>query len=202
MNPNKNKTKTKTAMLQELESIKGLLLEEDDIPILQEEIEQSDADIAATKLEREEHQQDFFDNPTPAPLASSASVQKTTVAPNETIRTPNARAVATKVNGENPFLPEHIRSRLHGNNPPPSFAIEAAKKIASVSKPKTLLGRTDLGSYERAGFDKNLSEKNLTEKQLIDDIVNRLLPVMEKELREKLEVMSKRVLEDILASKR
>jgi hypothetical protein len=33
-----NPTKTKAAMLNELESIKGLLLEQDDIPILQEEV--------------------------------------------------------------------------------------------------------------------------------------------------------------------
>src|SRR5690554_2905198 len=36
-----NKVKTKTAILQELESIKGLLFEQDDIPILQEIIDEN-----------------------------------------------------------------------------------------------------------------------------------------------------------------
>ena len=76
-----NKTKTKAAMLDELESIKDLLLEEDDIPILQEVIEHKHApEIKAPKASAQEprttpkitpdvktvfeEQQDFFNSPT------------------------------------------------------------------------------------------------------------------------------------------
>ncbi|RZA01563.1 MAG: hypothetical protein EOO68_10300, partial [Moraxellaceae bacterium] len=69
------KIKTKAAMLNELESIKGLLLEEDDIPILQEVIEQQtqssteetvlttapDISVKTTRIIVEE-QQDFFES--------------------------------------------------------------------------------------------------------------------------------------------
>ena len=64
-----NKTKTKAAMLIELESIKGLLKEEDDIPILQEVIEQTPASEAQKKYSE---QQDFF-NSSPVPTLDSAS---------------------------------------------------------------------------------------------------------------------------------
>lgn len=89
---------TKDTLLEELESIKGLLLEEDDIPVLSEIIEAIE--------------------PLPADTPRQPSLFNTT----NTGRTPSRTqrpASITKASGENPFLPAHIRARLQGNRPPP-----------------------------------------------------------------------------------
>ncbi len=265
-------TKTKAAMLLELESIKGLLLEEDDIPILQEvedvasfevdsfgvepfdlepinepiyqqpvqqqpeyqpspvsqfasepkievEIESSfeqpthDAITQAKEIDMPvarvivEEQQDFFDSPSPASMATTRltdddggllntieELEKHTaeVTANKFAQEPlktSARPALAKATGENPFLPAHIRSRLHGNNPPPLFAQETAKKIASTSTPSRLLGNT----FGAAPVNKTIGLRNA----IIDSLVEKFMPDIEQELREKLQTLTKEQLEEL-----
>lgn len=239
------KTKTKAAMLHELESIKGLLLEEDDIPILQEVIESKnqstgdptaassadalfdaalddlDLDLDDTPLAFKapaalepaaknpriivEEQQDFFDTP------KHTETHHTHEDDNELLDTidelekqtaevtthkfasdhgkTNLRPSLAKATGENPFLPAHIRSRLHGNNPPPLFAQETARKIASTSVPTRQLGNTSI-------FSGGVKTHN-AQQDLIDSIIEKLMPEIERELRSRLEGMSKHMLDEL-----
>lgn len=213
------KIKTKAAMLNELESIKGLLLEEDDIPILQEIIEQqaqqpitenlsitSEAETTAKTTARiiVEEQQDFFESLHHIELGAhdeSASELLNTIdelekhttevtankLANDAHKTTFARPNLAKATGENPFLPAHIRSRLHGNNPPPLFAQETARKIASSSLPSRLLGNTFTTPA------KTLSSHD----DIIDSLIEKFMPEIEKELRIKLEALSKTQLENL-----
>lgn len=236
-----DKAKTKSAMLNELESIKGLLLEDDDIPILQEVIEQQTEDTHSAKdlafddegLDNEfddehfdeadfaepapaasftgrptsesankptarvivEQQQDFFssihDTDTAEELLDSLDnlEEKTSrIAAHKHLADKPARPQLAKPVGENPFLPEHIRARLHGNNPPPLFASETARKIANTSKPVTQLGST------QSRFASRLSN---AQQELIDSVIARVLPDIEKELRQRLEGMSRSMLDEL-----
>ena len=84
-----------------------------------------------------------------------------------------------KASGENPFLPQHIRERLHGNNPPPLFEYEAAKKIirsTKVAAPKTGKPR----------------------QYLIEEVMLSMMPQIEIELRHRLFAMSVEDLERLL----
>lgn len=264
-------TKTKAAMLLELESIKGLLLEEDGIPILQEveDVASFEVDSFGVKpfdleptneplyqqpaqqpeyqasfvsqftsepkidAEREpsferptheaiaqskeidmplarvivEEQQDFFDSPSPASMSTTGltdddggllntieELEKHTaeVTANKFAQEPtktSARPALAKATGENPFLPAHIRSRLHGNNPPPLFAQETAKKIASTSTPSRLLGNT----FGAAPVNKTIGLRNA----IIDSLVEKFMPDIEQELRGKLQTLTKEQLEEL-----
>jgi hypothetical protein len=171
-------TKTKAAMLNELESIKGLLLAADDIPILQEEV--FEASAAASTKTRFEEQQDFFHAHSHSHLNQHPESHKTSSA---------ERPQLAKAMGENPFLPEHIRARLHGNNPPPLFAAETAHKIAHSSSPSRQLGNTfSAASSARAQHQ---------QQDIIDSIIAKLLPEIEQELRARLEQMSKHLLDEL-----
>jgi len=232
-----NTTKTKAAMLNELESIKGLLLEEDDIPILQEEVsEQQRAEPALVmsgvqdaEAHRQaqhvtpptktifEEQQDFFHSPSPSDLnhnmddyqAVSATAMQ--LGNNELLDTLSelekhtaevtagklakeahkhnvARPNLAKATGENPFLPEHIRARLHGNNPPPLFANVTARKITAASIPSRQLGNT---------FTVASSSKLNHQQDIIDSIIEKMMPEIEQELRSRLELMSKTLLDEL-----
>lgn len=252
------KIKTKAAMLNELESIKGLLLEEDDIPILQEVIEQQAAQVPApSKPEHKEperklppktaagektvyeEQQDFFSSPdfisknhisqshtsqqynpqsftpthtdfdhidlseiypfdsanelldTLSDLEKHTEEVTTSKLPGNNQKPTFARPNLAKATGENPFLPEHIRSRLHGNNPPPLFANETAKKIANTSVPSRQLGNT-FGT----GAASNTTKTNHYQQDIIDSIIDKMMPEIEKELRNRLETMSKNMLDE------
>lgn len=223
-----NTNKTKAEILQELESIKGLLLEEDDIPILQAidethpmEIVQADVFHVATASQAQHHANDAVTSqPTPAQLAmpgqtslfeeeSGISASEPTesmaltgftnpdeestlekrlgfaahLSPEEsTLNTqilPDAARPLTKANGENPFLPQHIRERLRGNNPPPLFEYETAKKIINATK--------------------DIANKiNKPRQTLVDDVINTLVPQIETELRRRLFAMSVEDLEKLL----
>src|SRR6478609_4272159 len=144
-----NTNKTKAEILQELESIKGLLLEEDNIPILQD-------------MEDEDEILDEEFPPEPPLLVArhesvlpgqgslfaeqKSAAAKTAQQPNASTQAaqeykkpafappPNSTPPLAKASGENPFLPQHIRERLHGNNPPPLFEYETAKKIIKSTK--------------------------------------------------------------------
>ncbi len=209
-----NTNKTKAEILQELESIKGLLLEEDDIPILQDAeliIEETAHPATLATIQQTSPytthesvlpgQGSLFDeaahashthinhshinhSQTQDPLATADSADPNvkkqgfashiqTSAHSHPARTP------VKATGENPFLPQHIRERLHGNNPPPLFEYEAAKKIISATKtitPKTGKPR----------------------QQLVDDVLKSLMPQVERELRHRLFAMSVDDLEKLL----
>lgn len=248
-----NKTKTKAAMLNELESIKGLLLEEDDIPILQEVIENKDtpeespapespamqnsaspahttsnadrttanptlatATSAALKSTGEnkavyEEQQDFFNSALSADnnetfhakagkelMDTLGELEKHTadVAANKfstDINKIGSRASLAKATGENPFLPQHIRARLHGNNPPPLFENETAQKISTTTVPTRQLGNTFSMSNISFGHEKTSSHQ----KDIIDSIVEKMMPELEKELRNRLEIMTKNLLDEL-----
>lgn len=230
-----NKAKTKSAMLSELESIKGLLLEDDDIPILQEVIDQQ-VDSADLNIEHEnsanfdedldldelhpdtepappkvatqpsakpatriivEQQPDFFssihDADTAEELLDSLDdleekTSRITAPKNQADNLKSNRPSLAKPLGENPFLPQHIRERLHGNNPPPLFASETARKIATTSRPITQLGSTQSRLTNRP---------NSPQQELIDSIVAKVMPEIEKELRQRLESMSRSMLDEL-----
>jgi len=227
-------TKTKAAMLLELESIKGLLLEEDDIPILQEveliesqTLDTNPLDVNELK-EGEvkpltfsttapepikpaprvivEEQQDFFASSTSHAEQNQDDADSDLLNTIEELEKHTAdvsahkyshdahkapvRPSLTKATGENPFLPAHIRSRLHGNNPPPLFAQEAARKIASASIPTRLLGNT-------FGAAQPTTKGTRLRNAIVDDIVEKFMPEIERELREKLELLTKEQLEDL-----
>jgi len=229
------KTKTKAAMLDELESIKGLLLEEDDIPILQEVIENKvtlpiensaskspATQMIETKTEVKptadaktifEEQQDFFHSPVSTQTAKPASsdrarelmdtlgeLEKHTadVTANKfssDINKSSSRTSLAKATGENPFLPEHIRARLYGNNPPPLFETETARKISTTSVPSRQLGNT----FSVTGTNVNVgTEKTNHHRQdIIDSIIEKMMPDIEKELRNRLEIMTKNLLDEL-----
>ena len=214
-----DKIKTKSEMLLELESIKGLLHEEDEIPILQEVIDQpraantqnnvpeSVSSITETAAQTARRiyieQQDFFNTTTPQHSANQlldtiADLEEITATSakmtHNATATPQTRPNTIKATGENPFLPEHIRSRLHGNNPPPLFEMQTARKIARTSRPTTQLGNTQ---HPQLTSKQSFS----SQQELIDDLMDSLLPEIEKELRNRLEKMSKESLAKLLAHK-
>lgn len=203
-----NTNKTKAEILQELESIKGLLLEDDDIPILQDmegEDEVLDEEFHAEPpllINRHDSvipgQGSLFDEPKSAvakiaeqlgaatkshePFASLQDEKKTSftshLGTNQPAATGEHRPLA-KASGENPFLPQHIRERLHGNNPPPLFEYEAAKKIISSTK--------------------NIAHKiNKPRQYLVEEVMLSMMPQIEIELRHRLFAMSVDDLEKLL----
>lgn len=248
-----NTGKTKTAMLQELESIKGLLNEEDDIPILQEVIEEhidtEHSPLQQHDLDELQHQfqalsqtisgiskplSDTGQAPTSSSLleAFNRASQHTptavrqsslfdagsdseadewdledasAVAPERELRMPerdlqspgreikspaktasldtqakSERPALAKASGENPFLPQHIRARLHGNNPPPLFDFTAGTNLPPV-RPKAAaqLPRLD----------------NVARQRLIDEVVASLLPDIKKALFQRLDELTQQELE-------
>lgn len=193
--------KTKDEILQELESIKGLLLEEDTIPILQEfeqELEQLQPLAARTAEQALDHDQppsqltgsshisplqperhpsvlpgqvSLFDEDASEPGTQAPTDHHAHTSTNSHSTNAHSRPLA-KATGENPFLPQHIRARLHGNNPPPLFDYQAAQKIASVTASATQ--------------DKQFSGRQ----QLINDVINQMLPKIEQELKQRLYTMN------------
>ena len=201
-----NTNKTKAEILQELESIKGLLLEEDDIPILQDM--EGEDEILSEEFHPEppllntRHesilpgQGSLFDDPksaltkiadqlhTSTPLSGthqSATTQDHRK-PGFATHTGSSHAEhrpLAKASGENPFLPQHIRERLHGNNPPPLFEYETAKKIISSTK--------------------NIAHKtNKPRQYLVEEVMLSMMPQIERELRHRLFAMSVEDLEKLL----
>ena len=269
-----NKGKTKAAILHELESIKGLLLEDDEIPILQETIADSGtgasrplpkrdldelhdvfqalshnirnasgkigAHVSAAPATRSPGLLDAFVQPTtktPPVKIEPAGTQGSLFAegrsgrqkPNDADQdyldqatvdlldesldddlstvefqpetegkvkdtgfnqplnyavsksiTPPPRPALAKASGENPFLPQHIRARLHGNNPPPLFDPVAAEKPPITAASKTA------------------TEPVISRQQLIRDLVAAVLPQVEQELRQRLQALTDEQLQDML----
>lgn len=257
-----NKGKTKATILHELESIKGLLLEDDEIPILQEAIADTETVFERPLPKRDlDELHDVFqalshsirtasdkigtpaspsfslsgktvmpepDNNAPIKVAADgkqgslfeprldnadrsdddrdiavdraddeASAEETKNSRGAAKRhehaqssqplnyavsksiTPPARPAAAKASGENPFLPQHIRARLHGNNPPPLFNSAKDKNPApAANKPAVA---------------------PLTRQQLIRDVVAAVLPDIEQELRQRLQTLTDEQLEQLLS---
>jgi hypothetical protein len=301
-----NKVKTKTAMLQELESIKHLLLEEDDIPILQEVIdgqlaartdnnqpplEQQELDELQNQFQALSHtfsattaaaapaivthnqepttksfahstNSDEFSTDSLEPLLNSLepptnsperpidslelpinSLERPTNSPERPINSPEptlpvqqalpmevaeadahsesdhsfrptaaatdnntmpsavqttensadeplvtnspaktqpARPTLAKASGENPFLPQHIRARLHGNNPPPLFDFMLNNN--SVPSPAAINPASS-------------SDKHSLHQNLVKEVVDALMPQLEDELRQRLKELTQEELE-------
>lgn len=148
-----NPQKTKSEILSELESIKDLLIEEDDIPILQEVDMHSEHSLPAK-------------SPSSVPGGTQTSIfDELLDVPTITEIHTDTQANIPKALGENPFLPQHIRARLHGNNPPPVFDFSATASTKTSGKIET---RHDI----------------------INEIVKKFLPKIEQELRLKLLTMT------------
>ncbi len=222
------KGKNRAAILQELESIKGLLVDEEDIPVLQEVIDSAEAHLdegeSLDDEELQELQQAYRDllqaqeelvdeteaaSETPAPTAdetpvrtevqtslfdddvsqpedepdasfgapsteASASKPEATKAPsNESRSATSRRPGVTKATGENPFLPAHIRARLHGNRPPPLF-----EPLTPMPTP------TNQASKVSAPADR------VSRALVTDALVNEFLPQIEAALRHRLKAMT------------
>lgn len=124
----KRKGDAKDTLLDELESIKGLLQNEDEIPVLNEVI-----DTLEPVPPHQQRQGSLLLNPAPIaapPEPESVTAQTASDAPAaeaESIRRPPSTL------GENPFLPAHIRARLKGNrhavdSTPPPFPPEPTSR--------------------------------------------------------------------------
>ena len=175
-----NTRKTKAEMLQELESLKGLLLEEEDITILQ--LEDDEIDQPTTHPSVLPGQGSLFDEPVRPSSSTTKNIPPINVPPTRTTTaSTSVNRAPVKPSGENPFLPQHIRQRLHGNNPPPLFEYEAIKKITTATK--QLQGKT--GSPRQ---------------QLIEEVITGMMPQIETELRHRLFAMSTEELEQLLLS--
>ena len=215
-----NSNKTKAEILQELESIKGLLLEEDHIPILQdmeskldEQLERfseipdedahldpplltsrhesvlpgqgslfDDANVAIAKIV-DQLNSNASNSPNPYRVPATPEQPKTAFGAPLSSTNRNASAMEhrplAKASGENPFLPQHIRERLHGNNPPPLFEYETAKKIINSTK--------------------NMANKtNKPRQYLVEEVMLSIMPQLERELRQRLFAMSVEDLEKLL----
>ncbi len=191
--------KTKEEILHELESIKGLLLEEDDIPLLQELEHQLIEELSSHKAADSPKQdlpldQDFalsraptalpgqgalFDEPLdPEIFAEAAPVKPAVSAPAANTSPANSR-IPTKALGENPFLPQHIRARLHGNNPPPLYDFNTAGQASNLGKLKD-------------------AKANPSRQQLIREVLAAVMPQIEQELKHRLYSMSVSDLEKLL----
>ena len=93
--------------------------------------------------------------------------------------TPPPRPALAKASGENPFLPQHIRARLHGNNPPPLFDPATAEKPMAVKASKP-------------------AEDPFNRQQLIREVTAAVMPQIEQELRQRLHALTDEQLQDLL----
>ncbi|WP_347332611.1 hypothetical protein [Marinimicrobium locisalis] len=152
---------TKDTLLEELESIKGLLDDEDAIPVLREVIE------SIEPLEADEPRQpSLFRSADTRPASRKGS------------------GGVTRASGENPFLPAHIRARLHGNRPPPSWGqpvVEGAEE-AAIQPTAATKGPAPAENSAPPSTPQAL----ITRQRLIDQVVQESLPEMEAKLRRRL----------------
>lgn len=151
---NEPKGETKDTLLDELESIRGLLDDEDEIPVLNEVIESIE------------------------PVTGEAERRPPPLSPDSPRRAGAGRrpAPARRASGENPFLPAHIRARLHGNRPP-----------AAMSAPAPEPTRKQEGT-----------ESPPDREALLDEVVDACLPEVRNRLRQRLEALSPEQLRALL----
>jgi len=202
-----NKDKTRSGILQQLESIKGLLSERplaahhsigaenanDRLPdlslnrqerhSLQQECEKLNAAIptfatsdlsaplaAPPKASPTPSQSSLFDSAPAEPAQSVTS--HVSFAPKVTLNPQDSYA---KAQGENPFLPQHIRERLHGNNPPPIFSTPPSEQSVE-----------------------NTHHRSNNKQSLINALVEQMRPDMERHIRLALDKLSEEELGRLL----
>lgn len=152
----------KNALLDELESIKGLLDEQDpeplpdldQIPVLREVIESIEP-----LPENRPHQPPLFP---------------------ETGAKPR-RSQPVQAKGENPFLPPHIRARLQGNQPAPHWSGATGQAEADTG------ARSEAG--EETG-DPKAGPSATTRAELIEALLDEFRPLLEARLKARLEAMT------------
>jgi hypothetical protein len=182
------KKAAKAAILNELESIKGLLneegLEDDEmVPTLQEIVALDDdpnsatSESAPTQTHQTEIEESTITNAKPlAPLPGQQSLfgdgdvtEDKTEPHTPSNKQPNkkARKYENKQQNseENPFLPKHIRDRLQGNKP--HLGMQSFVSEPLDSKP----------------------DSPKQHPQIIDELVAEFMPKIERELRQRLEQM-------------
>src|SRR5690606_21897352 len=151
----------------------------------------SDAPRQQTSLfqETQAPQRENLDAESVANNEHSATPSDATLAPDDAQRfntdIPLQRPALAKASGENPFLPQHIRARLHGNNPPPLFDFSISKNL-SLSNTNTA---TEIKSESKS--------ENSMRQLLIQKVIASVLPQLEQELRIRLEEMSEQELEQM-----
>jgi len=153
----------KNALLDELESIKGLLDEQDpeplpdldQIPVLREVIESIEP-----LPENRPHQPPLFPETGTKPQRISRPVQ---------------------AKGENPFLPPHIRARLQGSQPTPDEPEATAHTETAPKVPAEAVKQKN---------NRPASPSATTRSSLIDALVDEFRPQLEARLRARLESMT------------
>jgi len=204
--------KTKEEILQELESIKDLLLEDEDIPVLQElehQLEQElihhqqahdqqasrppslmrdpsvlpgqgslFGDVDATRTPVENTRADEGGENLPSEQQHPTQNDTLAVAAPQTSPSHKSQPQA-KAQGANPFLPEHIRARLHGNNPLPSYDVAPPPVHSRGSKASN-------------------TKDNPSRQRLINEVLASMMPKIEQELKFRLYSMSVADLEKLL----
>lgn len=243
------KGKNRAAILQELESIKGLLVDEEDIPVLQEVIDNAEAQLEGDETldddELQELQQAYRDllqaqetvadkpaagTETPglepseseAPVSTEVQTSLFDIDPSlpeneagapfddapdkspepepeialppepETRSSTARRPGVTKATGENPFLPAHIRARLHGNRPPPLFE---PLTPAPIPKPQAEPSQPVSEASKISAPETRVKRALLT-----DELVTEFLPQIETALRERLQAMTEEQLQQLAAT--
>ena len=156
----------KNALLSELESIKGLLNEQntddsvpdlDRIPVLREVIESIEP-----VPEDKPHQSPLFPEASSQPQHSNRPVQ---------------------AKGENPFLPPHIKARLQGNRPAHPEPEDAEQTETIIEK--STEARSDQGSALQSTTGRS---------ELIEALIEEFRPLLEARLKARLETMTDRQL--------
>jgi hypothetical protein len=177
-----NAKKTKKELLEELESIKGILLQEEGPSVLH---------LEPQPIEEEKKE------PTTV-LEEELAKRLKEVAEKQEMPLPQRKPLVTpKANGENPFLPRHIRERLKGNNIIPSYELEAAQKIISATKSSSYSLNSDVVVNNFSAIHKNFLTK--PREHLVEDVVKSLKPQIEAELRQRLATMPVEALEELLS---
>jgi len=166
----------KTAILNELESIKGLLVEEpndetpaeyeEEVPTLQDRV--ADHNPYAPLPGQQSLFSEGRSESNPESNLES-NLEANSVSPPEAISNkgsdePNTvKSEAPLPTDENPFLPKHIRDRLQGNKP-----------------------HLGMQNFKPSELADDPSEQQAQTRALVDELVTEYLPKMEAELRQRL----------------
>ena len=119
------------------------------------------------------------------PSSSSASSKPKTPAKSVA----ELRANLDEPLGENPFLPQHIRERLHKiAEPEPKLATpEPAAKTPAPEKPVLYKQALDNPAHDKPTSDKKEAQGTTSiEEELMDSVIQEFLPKIEAELRRRL----------------
>jgi len=158
----------KTAILNELESIKGLLFEEpkddapsicgEEVPTLQDRV--ADHNPYAPLPGQQSLFSEGRSESNSEPNSASPSVANSNKGSDEP---DTVKSEALLPTDENPFLPKHIRDRLQGNKP-----------------------HLGMQNFKPSELANDPSEQQAQTRALVDELVTEYLPKMEAELRQRL----------------